>query len=184
MHTKEIRNEGITSLLQTLNLVVQIFVNWMTPSGSGQWASSIWKWEECKKTPRTPALNRKESQLFDNNESEKNEEHSSSVKIGLFVFSGPLLAILLKDVFSLNCKSNLVVSQCNLTKPQVEICFQNAFMPLRFVVNAIPVTYIQFEPNSRDLQATVLANIQGLSACTTNVHQQATLARLWISQEN
>jgi len=34
----------------------------------------------------------------------KNEEHSSSVQIGLFVFSGPLSAILLKEVFSLNCK--------------------------------------------------------------------------------
>ena len=32
---------------------------------------------------------KQESQLFDNNESEKNEEHSSSVQIGLFVFSDP-----------------------------------------------------------------------------------------------
>ena len=112
MHTKEIRNEGITSLLQTLNLVVPLQnlcgLDDNCPSGSGQWASSIWKWEEGKKTPRTPALNRKESQLFDNNESEKNEGHSSSVQIGLFVFSGPLSAILLKEVFSLNCKSKLV----------------------------------------------------------------------------
>ena len=44
---------------------------------------------------------KQESQLFDNNESEKNEEHSSSIQIGLFVFSGPLSAILLKEVFSL-----------------------------------------------------------------------------------
>ena len=59
-------------------------------------------------------------------------------------------------------------------------------MTLIFVVYAIPVTYIQFEPNLRDLQATVLENIQGLSAWTANVHQQATLARVnvWISQEN
>ena len=51
----------------------------------------------------------KESQLFDNNESEKNEEQSSSVQIGLFLFSVPLPAILLKEVFSLNCKSKLVI---------------------------------------------------------------------------
>jgi len=47
---------------------------------------------------------KQESQLFDNNESEKHEEHSSSVQIGLFVFSGPWSAILLKEVFSLKCK--------------------------------------------------------------------------------
>ena len=56
---------------------------------------------------------KQESQLFDNNESEKNEEHSSSVQIGLFVFCGPLRmpAILLEGVFSnsLNCKSKLVI---------------------------------------------------------------------------
>ena len=52
---------------------------------------------------------KQESQLFDNNESEKNEEHSSSVQIGLFVFSVPLPAILLKEVFSLNYKSKLVI---------------------------------------------------------------------------
>ena len=52
---------------------------------------------------------KQESQLFDDNESEKNEEHSSSVQIGLFVFSVPLSAILLKEVFSLNCKSKLVI---------------------------------------------------------------------------
>jgi len=48
-----------------------------------------------------PALNRKESQLFDNNESEKNEEHSSSVQIGLFILilCGPLPAILLEGGF-------------------------------------------------------------------------------------
>ena len=45
---------------------------------------------------------KQESQLFDNNESEKNEEHSSSVQIGLFVliiFCGPLPAILLEGGF-------------------------------------------------------------------------------------
>ena len=64
-----------------------------------------------QKTPRTPALNREKSQLFDNNESEKNEEHSSSVQIGLFVFSVRTLPdILLKEVFSLKyCKSKLVI---------------------------------------------------------------------------
>ena len=68
MHTKEIRNEGITSLLQTLNLVVPLQnlceLDDNCPSGSGQWASSIWKWEECKKTPRTPALNRERITTF------------------------------------------------------------------------------------------------------------------------
>ena len=57
-------------------------------------------------------------------------------------------------------------------------------MALRFVVYAIPVTNIRFEPNPMDLQVTVLENTQGLSAWTANVHQQATLARVWISQEN
>jgi len=42
---------------------------------------------------------KQESQLFDNNESEKNEEHSSSVQIGLFTFCGPLPAILLEGGF-------------------------------------------------------------------------------------
>ena len=42
---------------------------------------------------------KQESQLFDNNESEKNEEHSSSVQIGLFIFCGPLPAILLEGGF-------------------------------------------------------------------------------------
>jgi len=67
------------------------------PSESGQWACLIWNWESMEQR-------KQESQLFDDNESEKNEEHSSSVQIGLFVFSGPLSAILLKEVFSLNCK--------------------------------------------------------------------------------
>ena len=57
----------------------------------------------------TNASIKQESQLFDNNESEKNEEHSSYVQIGLFVFSGPLSAILSKEVFSLHCKSKLVI---------------------------------------------------------------------------
>ena len=54
---------------------------------------------------------KQESQLFDNNESEKkfNEEHSSSVQIRRFVFCGPLPAILLEGGFSLNCKSKLVI---------------------------------------------------------------------------
>ena len=52
---------------------------------------------------------KQESQLFDNNESEKNEEHSSSVQIGLFILCGPLPAILLEGGFSLNCKSKLVI---------------------------------------------------------------------------
>ena len=44
---------------------------------------------------------KQESQLFDDNESEKNEEHmySSSVQIGLFIFRGPLPAILLEGGF-------------------------------------------------------------------------------------
>ena len=52
---------------------------------------------------------KQESQRFDNIKAKKYEEHSSSVQIGLFVFSGPLSAILLKEVFSLNCKSKLVI---------------------------------------------------------------------------
>ena len=75
------------------------------PSESGQWASLIWNWEEGKKTQRTPAWKfmmeqrKQESQLFDDNESEKNEGHSSSVQIGLFIFCGPLPAILLEWSF-------------------------------------------------------------------------------------
>jgi len=34
------------------------------PSESGQWASLIWNWEEGKKTPRTPALNRERITTF------------------------------------------------------------------------------------------------------------------------
>ena len=71
------------------------------PSESVQWASLIWKWEEGKKNTANASMEQRkqESQLFDNNESEKNEEHSSSVQIELFLFSGPLPAILLKEVF-------------------------------------------------------------------------------------
>ena len=78
---------------------------------------------------------KQESQLFDDNESEKNEEHSSSVQIGLFVFCGPLPAILLQGGFFTELQVQIGHLQCNLTKPQVEICFQNAFIPLRFVVS-------------------------------------------------
>ena len=42
---------------------------------------------------------KQESQLFDDNKSEKNEEHISSVQIGLFIFCGPLPAILLERGF-------------------------------------------------------------------------------------
>ena len=69
-------------------------------SGSGRKAKKHHERQHCTG---------KDSQLLDNNESEKNEEHSSSVQIGLFVFSVPLPAILLKEVFSLNCKSKLVI---------------------------------------------------------------------------
>ena len=64
----------------------------------------------------------------------KNEEHSSSVQIGLFIFCGPLPAILLEGGFFTELQVQIGHLQCNLTKPQVEICFQNAFMPLIFVV--------------------------------------------------
>ena len=71
------------------------------PSESGQWASLIWNWEEGKKNTANASMEQRkqESQLFDNNESEKNEEHSSSVQIGLFIFYGPLPAILLEGGF-------------------------------------------------------------------------------------
>ena len=42
---------------------------------------------------------KQKSQLFDDIESEKNEGHSSSVQIGLFIFCGPLPAILLEGSF-------------------------------------------------------------------------------------
>ena len=77
---------------------------------------------------------KQESQLFNNNESEKNEEHSSSVQIGSFVFCGPLPAMLLEGGFSTELQVQIGHFQCFLAKPQVEICFQNAFIPLRFLV--------------------------------------------------
>ena len=66
---------------------------------------------------------KQESQLFDDNESEKNEEHSSSVQIGPFVFSDPLPAILLEGGFFTELQVQIGHLQCNLTKRQVEICF-------------------------------------------------------------
>ena len=72
------------------------------PSESGQWALKLdlELGGRQKNTANASMEQRKqESQLFDDNESEKNEEHSSSVQIGLFIFCGPLPAILLEGGF-------------------------------------------------------------------------------------
>jgi len=63
---------------------------------------------------------KQKSQLFDNNKSKKNEEHSSSVQIGLFVLCSPLPAILLEGGFFTELQVQIGHLQCNLTKPQAQ----------------------------------------------------------------
>ena len=68
IHTKEIRNEGITSLLQTLNLVIPLQnlceLDDNCPSGSGQWASSIWKWEGRQKNTTNASIKQGKNHNF------------------------------------------------------------------------------------------------------------------------
>ena len=105
------------------------------PLELGQWASLIWNWEEGKKhSERQHGTEKTGITTFWQQWKWKNEEHSSSFQIGLFVFCGPLPAILLEEGFFTELQVQIGHLQCNLTKPQVKICFQNAFMPLRFVV--------------------------------------------------
>ena len=72
---------------------------------------------------------KQESQLFNNNESEKTEEHSSSVQIGSFVFCGPLPAMLLEGGFCTELQVQIGHSSVFWQNPRLKFVFRMRSYP-------------------------------------------------------